>query len=104
MLPDGQVVQPYSLTLALEDIPYLSKFQIRQERADYVKVLLVKDKIDEATKVSYAQDSDIGRTITDRFRKILKDQVRVDLVTLEDIPRRPGSHKYATVMSTVKPE
>jgi phenylacetate-CoA ligase len=104
ILPDGQIVQPYSLTLALEDVPHLSKFQIRQEQPDHIRVLLVKDKTNEAMRVSYARDSDVGRKITDRFRRVLKDQVKIDLVTLDDIPRRPGSHKYATVVSAVKPE
>jgi phenylacetate-coenzyme A ligase PaaK-like adenylate-forming protein len=102
ILPSGQTVHPYSLTLALEDIPHLTKFQIRQERPDYIRVLLVKDKIREAENVSFAENGDIGRKILDRFSTILQDQVNVELVTLEDIPRRPGSHKYATVVSLVR--
>jgi len=102
ILPDGQTVHPYSLTLALEHVPHLNKFQIRQERPDYVRVLLVKDKTPEARGVSFAQDSDIGRDIRHRFGTILKDQVKVELETLEDIPRKPGHHKYATVVSLVK--
>lgn len=102
VLPDGQLVHPYSLTLALEDVPYLSNFQIRQEQLDHIRVLLVKDKLDEAADVSFAPNSHLGRTITDRFRQILRNQVRVELVTVDDIPRRPGAHKYATVVSAVK--
>jgi hypothetical protein len=79
----------------------LSKFQIRQERPDYVRVLLVKDRLREAQNVSFDEDGDIGRTILDRFNKILTSRVKVDLVTLDDIPRRAGSHKYATVVSLV---
>jgi phenylacetate-CoA ligase len=102
VLPDGQLIHPYSLTLALEDVPYLSKFQIRQEQPDHIRVLLVRDKLDEAANVSLRSDSQIGRSITRRFDRILKSQVRVELVTVDDIPKRPGAHKYATVVSAVK--
>jgi len=102
VLPDGQTVHPYNLTLALEDTPYLSKFQIRQERPDYVRVLLVKDKTPEADAVSFAHDGALGREVLGRFDRILKHQAKVDLVTVEDIPVRPGSRKYPTVISLVK--
>jgi phenylacetate-CoA ligase len=102
VLPDGQLVHPYSLTLALEDIHGLSKFQIRQERPDHVRVLLVEDKVQAKAGVSFAPESQAARTITDRFDRILKSQVRVELVTVDDIPRRPGAHKYATVVSKVE--
>ena len=101
VLPDGQTVHPYSLTLALEDTPCLSKFQIRQERPDQLRVLLVKDKVPEAQTVSFAQDGNLGRKILGRFDKILKHQVNVDLVTVDDIPVRPGSRKYPPVVSLV---
>ena len=102
VLPDGQTVHPYNLTLALEDTPCLSKFQIRQEQPDYLRVLLVKDKTPEAESVSFAREGSIGQQILERFDRILKHQVRIDLVTVEDIPVRPGSRKYATVVSLVK--
>jgi len=102
VLPNGQTVHPYSLTLALEDIPHLNKFQIRQERPDHIRVLLVKDRTQEAKGVSFAPGGDIGRSILDRFGAILKDQVSVELETIEDIPRKPGHRKYATVVSLVQ--
>jgi len=102
ILPNGQTVHPYSLTLALEDIPHLNKFQIRQERPDYIRVLLVKDRTPEAEGVSFAPHGDMGRRILDRFGAILKDQVNVELETTEDIPRKPGHRKYATVVSLVE--
>jgi phenylacetate-CoA ligase len=102
VLPDGQIVHPYHLTLALEDVPGVSKFQIRQERPDYLRVLLVKDAAGAARGISFAPDGAVGRAILDRFDRILHRQVQVELVTTEDIPRRPGSHKYATVVSLVK--
>jgi len=101
VLPDGQTVHPYSLTLALEDVPHLSKFQIRQERPDYLRVLLVKDNVPEAQGVSFAPDGDVGRMILGRFNRILKNQANVDLVPTDDIPTQPGSRKYPTVVSLV---
>jgi phenylacetate-CoA ligase len=101
VLPNGQTIHPYNLTLALEDTPCLSRFQIRQERPDYLRVLLVKDQTPEAQAVSFAPDGDLGREILDRFHRILKHQVKVDLVTVEDIPKRPGARKYPTVVSLV---
>jgi len=101
ILPDGQTVHPYNLTLALEDVPHLSKFQIRQERPDQLRVLLVKDKVPAAQAVSFAPDGEIGQTILGRFNRILKNQVSVELVSIDDIPVRPGSRKYPTVVSLV---
>ncbi len=102
VLPSGRMVHPYSLTLALEDIPHLNKFQIRQERPDYIRVLLVKDRTREAEGVSFAPGGNIGRSILTRFGEILNDQVNVELETAEDIPRKPGHRKYATVVSLVQ--
>ncbi len=99
--PDGRILHPYHLTLALEDVPHLAKFQIRQERHDYIRVLLVKDVVAEAADVSFAQDGELGKTIVERFSRILGPQVTVELNTVTDIPVRPGSHKYATVLSLV---
>lgn len=101
VLPSGQMVHPYSLTLAMEDVPHLNKFQIRQERRDHVRVLLVKDRTQEAEGVSFAPGGDLGRSILDRLNTILKDQVSVELETIEDIPKKPGHRKYATVVSLV---
>ena len=89
------------MTLALEDVPYLSKFQIRQERPDHLRVLLVKDNVPEAQAVSFAPDGDIGRMILGRFNRILRDQATVDLAPTDDIPVPPGSRKYPTVVSLV---
>jgi len=102
VLPNGRTVHPYSLTLALEDIPHLHKFQIRQERPDYIRVLLVKDRTREAQSVSFSPGGAIGRNILGRLGTILNDQVKVELETIEDIPKKPGHRKYATVVSLVR--
>ena len=101
VLPCGRLVHPYHLTLALEDIPHISKFQIRQERRDHIRVLLVRDTHRWAAETSFDHDSELGRRIRERFGRILGDQIRIDLDTVPDIPRRPGSHKFATVLSMV---
>ncbi len=99
--PDGQVVHPYQLTLALEDVPHLAKFQVRQEQRDTIRVLLVKDVVAEAADITFDRDSEWGRLILDRFGRVLGDQVEVELHTVQDIAKRPGSHKHATVLSLV---
>ena len=101
ILPNGQIIHPYSLTQVLKDVPYIGKFQIRQERREYVRVLLVKDSIKEAAGISFARDSKWGQIILQQFEQIFAGQIKVDLETVSDIPRRPGSHKFATVLSLV---
>lgn len=102
ILPNGQTVHPYSLTLALEDVPHLHKFQIRQERSDYIRVLLVKDRTQEGRTVSFSPGGAVGQSILGRLRTILKNQVKVELETMEDIPKSPGHRKHATVVSLVR--
>jgi phenylacetate-CoA ligase len=102
ILPNGRTVHPYSLTLALEDIPHLHKFQIRQERANYIRVLLVKDRRQEAENVTFSPSGALGRSILKRLGTILTDQVKVELETTESIPTKPGHRKYATVVSLVR--
>ncbi|MFC1813431.1 phenylacetate--CoA ligase family protein [Thermodesulfobacteriota bacterium] len=104
LLPDKKIIHPFKVTTALEDIPHISKFQIRQERMDYIKILIVKDSIEKAKNVSFDPDSTIGKKIIRRFNRILNNQVKIDIETVEDIPKVPGSHKYATVLSLVKGE
>ncbi len=101
ILPDGRIVHPYRLTQVLKEIPYIDKFQIRQEQANYIRVLLVKDATKDADKVSFARDSKLGQIILQRFDQVFAGQVKVDLEMVSDIPRRPGSHKFATVLSLV---
>jgi len=99
LLPDKRIIHPYNLTLILQDIPYLRKFQIRQERLDYLEILIVKDRTDEAKNISFSSESELGQVIIGKFNKILNNQVEVAIEVVQDIPRQPGSHKYATVLS-----
>jgi phenylacetate-CoA ligase len=93
VLGNGKLVHPFTLTLALENIPLIAKFQIVQERLDSVRVLIVPET-----------RSNGHRTIPEEIRQSLRKslgervQITVDLVT--DIPEmgKPGFH---TVKSLV---
>jgi phenylacetate-CoA ligase len=104
VLPDKKIIHPFSLTLALQDIPFVSKFQIRQEKIDKIDILLVKEKNTGAKKASFSKGSPLWNKIMKRYQKILGDKVKIHIKTVPDIPRRPGSHKYATVVSLIKKE
>jgi phenylacetate-CoA ligase len=104
VLPDKKIIHPFSLTLALQDIPFVSKFQIRQEKIDKIDILLVKEKNTGAKKASFSKGSPLWNKIMKRYQKILEDKVKIHIKTVPDIPRRPGSHKYATVVSLIKKE
>lgn len=93
VLGNGKLVHPFTLTLALENIPLIAKFQIVQECLDSVRVLIVPET-----------RSNGHRTIPEEIRQSLRKslgervQITVDLVT--DIPEmgKPGFH---TVKSLV---
>ncbi|HDM25549.1 MAG TPA: phenylacetate--CoA ligase family protein [Thermoplasmatales archaeon] len=102
VLPDRKIIHPFSLTLALQDIPFVNKFQIRQEKIDKIDILIVKEKNVDAKKASFAKGSPLWKKIMMRYKKILGDKVSISIKTVPDIPRRPGSHKYATVVSMLK--
>lgn len=93
VLSDGRLLHPFTLTLALENVPLIAKFQIVQESLDSVRVLVVPE-------TRYDGHRTICEEIQQNLRKSLgeKVQITVDLVT--DIPEmgKPGFH---TVKSLV---
>ncbi len=101
ILPNGRIVHPYVLTQILNKVPNIGKFQIRQEKLNYVQVLIVKDTHEDSNKISFAPNSKFGQIIIQRFEQLLGKQIKVDLKTVADIPKRAGSHKFATVLSLV---
>lgn len=99
VLPDGRKILPYQLTLILQGVPFLGKFQIRQEQPDLLRILLVKDRVPEAEAVSFAPESPIGQDILRRFEQALEARVRIELVTVEEIQPPPGLRKFPIVVS-----
>jgi len=99
VLPDGRLLHPYSLTLALEHIPMVAQFQIIQESVDQVRTLIV------AEKNANVSTSDEGRQLRDRvwqnLRQILGEGIDI---TIELVPYIPKSRErgYQTVRSLVE--
>jgi phenylacetate-CoA ligase len=94
VLSDGRLIHPFTLTLALEHVPMIARFQIVQECFESVRAMIVPEK-----------ESDGHRDICERTRQNLTEilgesvQIRVDLV--EDIPesRQPGFHTVKSLVA-----
>jgi phenylacetate-coenzyme A ligase PaaK-like adenylate-forming protein len=101
ILPDGRIIHPSSLTIPLENIPGIWRFQIRQEKKDLVRMLLV-------TTDSFKQNArscdrtDLCRQITAGLRKTLGDSVQIIVDIVDDIPQPADPrHKLQAVVSMV---
>lgn len=91
-LPDGRVVHPYTLTLALEHIAGIDRFQIVQEAPGRVHVLLVGP----------TGDGVAGREMTaSALRAILGPGVEIGVESVPAIPHAPGTAAGRTVRSLV---
>ncbi len=102
VLPDKRIVHPFKLTLAMQDTPTINKFQIRQESMNDFRVLVVREHShNDAKNRTFAPGCPDYEKINLRFKEILGDHVNVKMEVVEDIPRKEGSHKYATVVSLV---
>ena len=95
VLADGSLIHPFRLTLALERIPRLDRFQIVQEAADRVRVRVVVDG---------AGETEVGAAVARRLNAILGEAVTVLVETVDDIPRLKGTRTgQAPVHSLLKP-
>jgi phenylacetate-CoA ligase len=94
VLSDGRLIHPFTLTLALEHVPMIAKFQIVQECFGSVRALIVPER-----------GSDGHQAICEKTRQNLREllgeriQIRIDLV--EDIPesRQPGFHTVKSLVA-----
>ena len=102
LLPDNRIVHPYRLTLLVQDLPGVQKFQIRQETQDEILVLIVRDPAG-AREASSAEDLPPYRELKKRLQDVLGGGMTVRLRFVDDIPRSENSHKYQTVVSLVHP-
>ncbi len=100
LLPDNRIVHPYRLTLLVQDLPGVQKFQIRQETQDEILVLIVRDPAG-AREASSAEDLPPYRELKKRLQDVLGGGMTVRLRFVDDIPRSENSHKYQTVVSLV---
>jgi len=104
ILKDGRIIHPYTLTLLIQDIPFIAKFQIIQKEVDEMEILIVPEKTKDTKTLPSSTENKLGREICKRFKKELGDKMKINITFVEDIPRRPGSYTYATVLSLVSKE
>ncbi|MCX6554657.1 MAG: AMP-binding protein [Candidatus Aminicenantes bacterium] len=96
VLPDGSVIHPFRLTLALERIPRLDRFQIIQEAVDRVRVKVVIDGAGEEA---------VAASVMRNLNAILGDAVTVLVEAVNDIPRLKGTRTgQAPVLSLLEPQ
>ncbi|MCX6556773.1 MAG: AMP-binding protein [Candidatus Aminicenantes bacterium] len=95
-LANGVLIHPFRLTLALERIPGLDRFQIVQETVDRVRVKVVVDGGDvEAVRAA----------VTRNLNAILGAAVTVLVEPVNDIPRLKGPRTgQAPVLSLLEPQ
>jgi len=89
LLPSGRTVSPYSLTCALERVPGISQYQIIQRKKEEIKIKVVGNASEQM--------------ITERIENTLKEDVKVDVEKVGEIPREK-SGKYRVVKSEVEKE
>ena len=92
VLKDNVIIHPFSMTLSLEHISGIARFQIVQEEIDLVRALIVPENN------GTAEQADI---IESHLKEVLGDGVRVEVVFVQDIPRLPNGQNHHVVMSKI---
>jgi phenylacetate-CoA ligase len=92
VLPDGRVLHPYRLTLAMEHIAGVNRYQILQEAPDRVRALLVGPAGDGVAP---------RQSVADAFAAILGPQVQVVIDPVASISTVAGEVAPRTVRSLV---
>lgn len=107
ILKNNKIVHPFHLTLLLQDISGIYKYQIRQEEINKIRILIVENKIPNTVNdVSYLfeENNEYKKKIIKRFKDILGEDVYIFFEKVDDIPLDSGSHKFRRVVSTVSRE
>ncbi|MGH2349089.1 MAG: phenylacetate--CoA ligase family protein [bacterium] len=92
VLPDGRIIHPYTLTLAIQNVPGILQYQLVQERPDRVRVLLARIDTDGQSA---------AQAITVALGAILGPQVSVEVQPVPAIPLAPGERIPRVVRSLV---
>jgi phenylacetate-CoA ligase len=100
ILEDGKIVHPYTLTLLMQDVPFISKFQIIQKEMNEIEILIVEERNIGVQPLD--QRSKIGRELINHFKEILGDKVKIRIEKVDDIPNSPGSYSHSPVISLVE--
>jgi phenylacetate-CoA ligase len=92
VLPDGRLLHPFTLTLAMEHIPGVTRFQIVQEATDRVRVLVVPNG---------RAAPELITLVAGEFGRMLGPRVRIDVDAVDTIPAPAGAHWPPTVRSLI---
>ncbi|MDY6965226.1 MAG: AMP-binding protein [Halobacteriota archaeon] len=94
VLSDKSIIHPFNLTLAMEHVPSVAKFQVVQEAVDRVKVLVVvENSQDIKTTSPFKQGESSWNMIMENLEELLGGDVSIEIEEVEDIPRSSaGSH------------
>jgi phenylacetate-CoA ligase len=97
VLSDGTLIHPFRLTLALERIPGLDRFQVVQEAVDRVRARVVVDGAE-------AGEAAVCAAVRSNLNAVLGDAITVLVETVNDIPRLKGPRTgQAPVLSLLEP-
>ncbi len=100
VLPDNKVIHPFKLTLLMQDVPDIKKFQIRQEKMNEIKILIVRNQ-PQSSEGDRLRINPIHEQLKDRFQYILGKDIKVMFEYVTDIPRKENAHKFQTVVSLI---
>jgi phenylacetate-coenzyme A ligase PaaK-like adenylate-forming protein len=93
VLKDGRVIHPFSLTLALEHLSGIARFQIVQDSLDEMRVMVVPED----------HNLDQPREIVKALTSVLGDSIAIRAEMCEEIPRNLNGHSGRVVISRVAP-
>jgi len=103
LLADGSLIHPFRLTLALERVPRLARFQIVQEAVDRVRVKVVIDGAGIAEGARTGEEA-VCAAVARNLNAVLGDAVTVLVEAVDDIPRLKGTRTgQAPVLSLLEP-
>jgi phenylacetate-CoA ligase len=91
-LKGNVTIHPFSLTLALEHIPGIARFQIVQEETDAVRAIIVPE--DEGTP-------ELAESIAAGLAEIIQDRATITVDFVQEIPRLPNGQNHRVVISRI---
>ena len=93
--PKGRIINPFRLTELISVVEGVAKYQIIQEREDEIKIYLI------LFKGEIMGESIKDKVITE-FRELLKENIKINVEIVENIPRDPNTGMFQLVKSYVK--
>ncbi|MDY6833769.1 MAG: hypothetical protein SVY53_03095 [Chloroflexota bacterium] len=100
VLADGTIIHPFKLTMAMEPIPSLAKFQIIQETTSALRVLVVSEEVKSSNNRANVNGSLLDMVVNN-LANVLNSSVTITVEKVEDIPPAPGSSGHALVKCLV---